>query len=124
LLDIFLQNLFRVRGSLTVFNTPIDLGNVRCDKYVVAGLSDHITPWRGVYRAAKLFGGATEFVLSEWTLRRGAAAVLRSVELLQEQGGGANLQPGNQHRDGCEVHAGQRKARRRNQVGREGMLRA
>jgi poly[(R)-3-hydroxyalkanoate] polymerase subunit PhaC len=64
LLDIFLQNLFRVRGSLTVFNTPIDLGNVRCDKYVVAGLSDHITPWRGVYRAARLFGGAAEFVLS------------------------------------------------------------
>jgi len=64
LLDLFLQNLFRVRGSLTVLGTPIDLGNVKCDKYVVAGLSDHITPWRGVYRAAQLFGGATEFVLS------------------------------------------------------------
>ncbi len=64
LLDLFLQNLFRVSGSLTVLSTPVDLGNVRCDKYVVAGLSDHITPWRGVYRAAQLFGGVTEFVLS------------------------------------------------------------
>ena len=64
LLDLFLQNKFRIPGSLTVLGTPIDLGNVRSDKYIVAGLSDHITPWRGVYRAAKLFGGATEFVLS------------------------------------------------------------
>ncbi len=64
LLDLFLQNLFRVRGSLTVLGTPINLANVKSDKYVVAGLSDHITPWRGVYRAAQLFGGSTEFVLS------------------------------------------------------------
>ena len=64
LLDLFLQNLFRTPAGLTVLGTPIDLANVSCDKYVVAGVSDHITPWRGVYRAAKLFGGATEFVLS------------------------------------------------------------
>jgi polyhydroxyalkanoate synthase subunit PhaC len=64
LLDLLQQNLFRVPGSLTVLGTPIDLGNVKCDKYVVAGITDHITPWRGVYRAAQLFGGATEFVLS------------------------------------------------------------
>ena len=64
LLDMFLQNLFQTRGALTVLGTPIDLANVSCDKYVVAGITDHITPWRGGYRAAQLFGGATEFVLS------------------------------------------------------------
>jgi polyhydroxyalkanoate synthase subunit PhaC len=64
LLDLFLQNEFRGNGSLTVLDIPIDLGTVKCDKYVVAGLSDHITPWRGGYRASRLFGGATEFVLS------------------------------------------------------------
>ena len=64
LLDLFLQNLFRTRGALTVLGTPIDLGKVKCDKYIVAGNTDHITPWRGGYRAAQLFGGTTEFVLS------------------------------------------------------------
>jgi polyhydroxyalkanoate synthase len=64
LLDLFLQNLFRIQGSLTVLGTPIDLRHVKSEKYVVAGLTDHITPWRGVYRATQLFGGATEFVLS------------------------------------------------------------
>ena len=64
LLDVFLQNLFRTRGALTVLGTPIDLGQVKCDKYVVAGVTDHITPWRGGYRAAQLFGGTTKFVLS------------------------------------------------------------
>ncbi len=34
-----------------------------------------------------------------------------------------DLQPGDQHRDGGEVHAGQREARRRHQVGREGTRR-
>ena len=64
LLDVFLQNLFRTRGALMVLGTPIDLGQVKCDKYVVAGMTDHITPWRGGYRAAQLFGGTTKFVLS------------------------------------------------------------
>jgi polyhydroxyalkanoate synthase subunit PhaC len=64
LLDLFLQNLLRIQGSLTVLGTPIDLRHVKSEKYVVAGLTDHITPWRGVYRATQLFGGATEFVLS------------------------------------------------------------
>jgi len=29
---------------------------VTCDKYVVAGVTDHITPWKGVYKAARSFG--------------------------------------------------------------------
>ena len=35
----------------------------------------------------------------------------------------ADVQPGDQHRDDLEVHAGQREARRRDQVGREGTRR-
>ena len=37
---------------------------VDCDKFVLAGVTDHITPWKGVFRTARLFGGDTEFVLS------------------------------------------------------------
>lgn len=64
LLDIFTGNLFSKPRALTVLGTPIDLSEVTCDKYVVAGMTDHITPWKGVYNTARSFGGTTRFVLS------------------------------------------------------------
>ena len=64
LLDIFTGNLFTKPRALSVRGTPIDLAEVTCDKYVVAGITDHITPWKGVYDSARLFGGDTRFVLS------------------------------------------------------------
>jgi polyhydroxyalkanoate synthase len=64
LLDIFTGNLFSKPRALTVLGTPIDLSDVKCDTYVVAGMTDHITPWKGVYNTARIFGGETRFVLS------------------------------------------------------------
>jgi polyhydroxyalkanoate synthase len=64
LLDIFTENLFSKPRALTVLGTPIDLSGVKCDMYVVAGVTDHITPWKGVYNTARAFGGKTRFVLS------------------------------------------------------------
>jgi len=64
LLDIFTTNLLARPGKLNVLGTPVDLSSVKCDKYVVAGITDHITPWKGVYNTAKAFGGNTQFVLS------------------------------------------------------------
>ncbi|MFM0508066.1 alpha/beta fold hydrolase [Paraburkholderia sp. RL17-373-BIF-A] len=64
LLDIFVGNLFSQPRALSVLGTPIDLSGVACDKYVVAGMTDHITPWKGVYNTARTFGGDTRFVLS------------------------------------------------------------
>ncbi|MGF6479527.1 polyhydroxyalkanoate synthase [Paraburkholderia sp. JPY419] len=64
LLDIFTGNLFSKPGALSVLGTPIDLSEVTCEKYVVAGMTDHITPWKGVYNTARAFGGTTRFVLS------------------------------------------------------------
>jgi polyhydroxyalkanoate synthase len=43
---------------------PVDLSQVRVDSYVVAGISDHITPWQNCYRSTQLLGGDTRFVLS------------------------------------------------------------
>jgi polyhydroxyalkanoate synthase len=37
---------------------------VAADAYVVAGVTDHITPWKSVYRTAKIYGDETQFVLS------------------------------------------------------------
>ena len=64
LLDIFTDNLFTKPGALSVLGPPIDLRDVTCDKYIVGGITDHITPWKGVYDTARLFGGDTRFVLS------------------------------------------------------------
>jgi polyhydroxyalkanoate synthase len=42
----------------------VDLSLVDVDAYVVAGISDHLTPWQNCYRTTQLLGGATRFVLS------------------------------------------------------------
>jgi polyhydroxyalkanoate synthase len=34
------------------------------DSYVVAGITDHITPWQGCYGTAKLYGARSTFVLA------------------------------------------------------------
>ena len=64
LLDIFAEKLFRKPGAVKILGAPIDLAQVSCDKYVVAGLTDHITPWKAVYSGSRLTGGKTDFVLS------------------------------------------------------------
>jgi len=64
LLDIFAENRFTKPGAIRILDAPIDLSKVDCDKFVVAGVTDHITPWKGVYNTARIFGGTTEFVLS------------------------------------------------------------
>ncbi len=47
-----------------MLGTPIDLSGVTCDKYVVAGMTDHITPVEGRVQHGATFGGDTRFVLS------------------------------------------------------------
>ena len=51
-------------GTLTVLGTPVDLGRVELDAYVVAGSTDHIVPWQAAYQTTQLLGGESEFVLS------------------------------------------------------------
>jgi hypothetical protein len=40
-----------------VLGTPVDLGKVSCDSFVVAGYTDHLIPWDGAYRTTQLLGG-------------------------------------------------------------------
>ncbi len=61
LLDIFAGNLFAQPGAVRVLGTPIDLSAVECDQYVVAGMTDHISPWASTYATARLFGGRFSF---------------------------------------------------------------
>jgi polyhydroxyalkanoate synthase len=64
LLDIFSERQMQRAGAFNVLGTPVDLGMIDQDKFVLAGITDHITPWKGVYNSARMFGGKTEFVLS------------------------------------------------------------
>jgi polyhydroxyalkanoate synthase subunit PhaC len=64
LLDWFVENPFRKPGRRSPLGTRIDLSKVKSDAYVVAGMTDHITPWKGCYAATQILGGKSEFVLS------------------------------------------------------------
>ena len=63
-LDLLLRNPLVAPDQIDVLGTPINLGSVTNDMYIVGGMTDHICSWRACYRAARLVGGATEFVLN------------------------------------------------------------
>jgi polyhydroxyalkanoate synthase len=63
-LDLIGSNPYVNAGRLNVRGTPLDMRRVDIDSYVVAGLTDHITPWQGCYDTARLYGGRSTFVLS------------------------------------------------------------
>jgi polyhydroxyalkanoate synthase len=57
------SNALSQPGGVTIEGRALSLGDIRCDSYVVAGRTDHITPWEGCYRTRGLLGGRSEFVL-------------------------------------------------------------
>jgi polyhydroxyalkanoate synthase subunit PhaC len=59
-----LHNKMSTPGAISVLGTPIDLGQITVDSYVVAGSADHICPWTNCYRSSQLLGGKVRFVLS------------------------------------------------------------
>jgi polyhydroxyalkanoate synthase subunit PhaC len=63
-LDLIDANPYINAGRLNVRGTPLDMRRVDMDSYVVAGLTDHITPWQGCYNTAKLYGERSTFVLA------------------------------------------------------------
>ncbi|WP_199500176.1 PHA/PHB synthase family protein [Methylovirgula sp. 4M-Z18] len=64
LIDIFRDNRLIHPGAMKVLGKPIDLSKLSFDKMFVAGTTDHITPWKGVYQSARSFGGKNDFILS------------------------------------------------------------
>jgi poly[(R)-3-hydroxyalkanoate] polymerase subunit PhaC len=61
---IALDNLLAQSGAVTTLGTPVDLGAINVDAYVVAGENDHIVPWENAFRSGDLLGGETRLVLS------------------------------------------------------------
>ena len=64
MLSVLETNAFIHPGTLTVLETPIDLSRVTNDAYIIAGTTDHITPWQGCYATTQLLGGKVKFILS------------------------------------------------------------
>jgi polyhydroxyalkanoate synthase len=64
MLDIYAHNRAATPGEVTVLDTPIDLGKVECDNFIVAGVRDHITPWSCGYMTSRLLGGSSEVVVT------------------------------------------------------------
>jgi polyhydroxyalkanoate synthase subunit PhaC len=63
-LDLIGANPYVNAGRLDVRGAPLDMRRVNLDSYVVAGATDHITPWQGCYNTAKLYGERSTFVLA------------------------------------------------------------
>jgi polyhydroxyalkanoate synthase len=64
LLRMFMENPLKSPGRITALGTPIDMSKVKVPAYVVAGVTDHITPWQACYQSRNILRGKIDFVLS------------------------------------------------------------
>jgi polyhydroxyalkanoate synthase len=63
-LDMFFGGDLMEPGKMAFLGESLDLTRLDCDKFILGGLSDHITPWKACYRSALAFGGDKRFLLS------------------------------------------------------------
>jgi poly(3-hydroxyalkanoate) synthetase len=63
LIELTLENKLTKPDALTVLGTPIDLHRVKNPAYLIAGLTDNLTPWRSCYATAHMIGSRANFVL-------------------------------------------------------------
>jgi len=64
LLRMFMENPLKSPGKIAALGTPIDMSKVQVPAYVVAGITDHITPWQACYQSRNILRGKIDFVLS------------------------------------------------------------
>ena len=62
--NMYMNNLLREPGALTLGGTKIDLSKVTTPSYFVSAIEDHIAPWKTTYAGPNLLGGKNRFVLS------------------------------------------------------------
>ena len=61
--NMYMNNLLREPGGLTLAEVPIDLGKIATPSYFISTMEDHIAPWKSTYLGAQLFSGPVRFVL-------------------------------------------------------------
>ena len=60
----YLENSLATPGAFEIDGTTVDLRKVETPLYILGGETDHIAPWRSVYRTTQLVGGPVRFVLT------------------------------------------------------------
>ncbi len=64
LLDIMQMSPYAHPNRMTVLGQSIDMTKVDIPAYVVAGITDHITPWKACYQTARIYGKKSVFTLA------------------------------------------------------------
>ena len=62
--NMYMKNLLREPGGITLSGVPIDVSKVTVPTYFASAIEDHIAPWKATYAGALLMGGKSRFVLS------------------------------------------------------------
>jgi polyhydroxyalkanoate synthase len=62
--NMYQKNLLAQPGGIKMKGVPVDLSAVDVPTYFLSCREDHIAPWNSTYKGAKIFGGATRFVLA------------------------------------------------------------
>jgi len=62
--DMYLNNNLVKPSGIIMNNTPLDLGKVDIPTYIQAAQSDHICPWKSVYKDTWNFSGPKRFMLA------------------------------------------------------------
>lgn len=65
MIEMMSQGGMRKGATWKLGDVETDLSKVTCDKFIVGGTTDHITPWEGCYQSMSSYGGKNEFVLSQ-----------------------------------------------------------
>jgi polyhydroxyalkanoate synthase subunit PhaC len=63
-MQIAVDNSLTEPGGTSMLGSPVDLGKVDVDSYLVAGIADHLCDWKACYRTTQLLGSESRFVLS------------------------------------------------------------
>ena len=62
--NMYMKNLLRVPGAISLSGVPIDLSKISVPTYFVSAIEDHIAPWKTTYAGPQLVSGKSRFVLS------------------------------------------------------------
>jgi class II poly(R)-hydroxyalkanoic acid synthase len=63
-IELAVSNALTVPGAASMLGSPVDLGKVDTDTYLVAGIADHLCKWESCYRTTQMLGGESRFILS------------------------------------------------------------
>ena len=62
--NMYLKNLLRRPGGITLDGVPIDVTTIDTPAYFLSTLEDHIAPWKSTYAGAALLRGPVQFTLA------------------------------------------------------------